>query len=138
VRLTTPDPAGRPEIDVGLLNHPDDLPRLRGGVRQARRLAETPPFADELTADLWPGPDVSDDDEVDEAIRAGLNVYQHPVGTCRMGPADDPGAVVDAAGRVHGVSGLAVVDASIMPRIPAANTNLPTLMLAEHLAPRYT
>lgn len=63
-----------------------------------------------------------------------MNTYRHAVGTCRMGPADDPLAVVDADGRVHGLSGLRVADASVMPTIPRANTNLPTLMLAEKLA----
>ena len=59
--------------------------------------------------------------------------YFHPVGTCKMGPATDPEAVVDQLGRVHGVEGLSVIDASIMPTIPRANTNLPTLMVAERI-----
>jgi choline dehydrogenase len=80
--------------------------------------------------ELWPGRTT----RVDDALREGLNVYQHPVGTCRMGPPDDPHAVVDPSGRVRGLEGLGVADASVMPAIPRANTHLPTLMLAERLA----
>jgi choline dehydrogenase len=69
------------------------------------------------------------------AVVAQLNTYHHPVGTCRMGQAADDSAVVDATGTVYGVSGLSVVGASIFPSIPSANTNVPTLMAAEHLAP---
>jgi len=72
--------------------------------------------------------------ELGRAILEQVNTYHHPVGTCRMGRDDDPYAVVDAAGAVRGVSGRSVIDAGIMPSIPSANTNLPTLMLAEHLS----
>ena len=60
--------------------------------------------------------------------------YHHPVGTCSMGPASDPAAVVDDCGRVHGIDGLRVADASVMPDVPSANTHIPTLMVAERLA----
>ena len=81
-----------------------------------------------------PGADATTDDELTAAVRAGCEIYQHPVGTCRMGAADDPDSVVDERGAVHGVRGLSVVDASIMPSIPAANTNVPTIMIAERCA----
>ena len=68
-----------------------------------------------------------------EDLRCNSVHYFHPVGTCKMGPASDPASVVDATGKVHGVGGLHVVDASIMPTVPRANTNLPTLMLAERI-----
>ena len=68
-----------------------------------------------------------------EELRRNSLHYFHPVGTCKMGPASDPEAVVDATGRIYGVEGLYVVDASIMPTVPRANTNLPTLMLAERI-----
>ncbi|MGC7098785.1 GMC family oxidoreductase [Amycolatopsis lurida] len=136
VRLVSGEPHAAPAIDVGLLTHADDLPRLRDGVRHARALAETEPLAGLLRTETWPGREVTTDAELDAAIRAGVGVYQHPVGTCRMGAADDPGAVVDTTGSVYGVRGLRVVDASTMPTIPAANTNLPTLALAEHQAAR--
>ena len=84
--------------------------------------------------ELMPGPAITDDIALAAAIRAGIGTYFHPVGTCCMGPDTNPMAVVDPQGRVHGIEGLSVVDASIMPTIPAANTNLPTIMLAERCA----
>ncbi len=129
IRLRSADPAVPPAIDLGLLRDPDDLARLVAGVREARRLATVPPFADHLRAAARPA-----EDDLEGSIRGGINVYQHPVGTCRMGPADDRLAVVGPTGRVRGCAGLTVIDASIMPTIPAANTNLPTLMIAERLA----
>jgi 5-(hydroxymethyl)furfural/furfural oxidase len=67
-------------------------------------------------------------------LTGNVTGFYHPAGTCRMGSAQDPLAVTDPAGRVHGMEGLRVVDASIMPAIPRANTNLPTIMLAEKIA----
>ena len=77
---------------------------------------------------------VEDDDALAEHIRENVAGMFHPVGTCRMGRADDPDAVVDAQGRVHGIGGLRVVDASIMPSLPRGNTNIPTIMVAEKIA----
>ena len=65
------------------------------------------------------------------AVRTQVRTYNHAAGTCRMGPVADPDAVVDGQGRVHGLDGLFVIDASIMPTIPAGNTNIPTVMVAE-------
>src|SRR6266542_2679966 len=105
------------------------------GVRVARQLARTGPLADLLGAERFPGATVAQEGPgLEEAVRASVDVYFHPVGTCRMGPADDPLAVVDARGRVHGLDGLWVVDASIMPTPPAAGTNLPTIKVAERCA----
>lgn len=126
-----------PRIDLGLLTHPDDLPRLYAGMCIAREIAATQPLADYLDDEQWPGQQVQSMDELAAAIRGTTNSfssYQHGVGTCRMGPSADPHAVVNGAGAVHGIDHLHVIDASIMPTIPAANTNLPTLMLAEKLA----
>lgn len=89
-----------------------------------------PPLADLLVEELAPGAAVPDD-ELEEAVRSAPFHYAHPVGTCRMGPASDAMAVVDPKGNVHGVEGLSVVDASIMPTVPRANTNLSTIMIAE-------
>jgi choline dehydrogenase len=135
LRLRSADPAAAPIIQLGLLDHPEDLAGLLTGVRIARRLARTSPLAGLLGEERSPGAAAADQSSaLAAAVLADVDTYYHPVGTCRMGPADDPGAVVDAHGRVHGIDGLWVVDASIMPTIPAANTNLATIMLAERCA----
>jgi len=135
LRLRATDPAAAPIIEVGLLTHPDDLASLAAGIRVARRLARTSPLADLLGEERFPGVAVAQEGPgLEEAVRAGVDVYFHPVGTCRMGRAGDPLAVVDAGGRVHGLDGLWVVDASIMPTTPAAGANLPTIMVAERCA----
>lgn len=83
-----------------------------------------------------PGPTVADDDldALAAWITKGVGTYHHPVGTCAMGHDPDAGAVVDARGAVHGIDDLYVADASIMPSIPTATTNIPTIMVAEHIA----
>jgi len=77
---------------------------------------------------------IEDDAALAEHIRQNVAGMFHPVGTCRMGTASDRNAVVDPAGRVHGVSGLRVIDASIMPTVPRGNTNIPTIMVAEKIS----
>jgi choline dehydrogenase len=91
-------------------------------VELARSVAAEVPLKALATGEVHPGTA-----PMAEAIRAGTSTYHHPVGTCRMGPFTDPRAVVDGEGRVHGAGSLRVVDASIMPSIRAANTNLPTI-----------
>ena len=104
-------------------------------VHLAWQLARTPPLSDLVVRELYPGPHVPDSPtDLEKAIRAEVETYHHPVGTCAMGPATHAEAVVDHRGNVHGVKGLSVIDASNMPTIPAANTNLPTIMLAERCA----
>jgi choline dehydrogenase-like flavoprotein len=106
-------------------------------MRELRRVASMPPF-DAIAgpgATLSPPPEIwLDDASLGEWLRANVWAYHHPVGACRMGPDPDSGAVVDPSGHVHGVAGPAVADASVMPDIPSANTNLPTIMVAERLA----
>ena len=106
-------------------------------VVEARRLSRQPPLA-ELVAgpEMSPGAGIPDSDEsgMGFAVRSLVDTYHHPVGTCRMGPDPSQGAVVDHRGQVYGVAGLTVADASVMPDIPAANTNLPVIMVAERLA----
>jgi choline dehydrogenase-like flavoprotein len=92
------------------------------------------PLSEHLGEPATRAAQATDENELTEALLAEVGSYQHPVGSCRMGRAEDPKAVVDAAGRVHGIDELLVIDASIMPEIPSANTNLPTMMLAEHLS----
>jgi choline dehydrogenase len=137
VRLRSADPAVPPRIDIAHLRHPEDMARMIEATRHARRLSRTPPLAGFVTgAELAPGPAISDDDTAGLArsIRARAGSYHHPVGTCAMGPSPSDGAVVTPRGAVHGISGLWVADASVMPAIPAANTNLPTIVIAERIA----
>jgi choline dehydrogenase len=131
VRLRSADPHDAPRIDLGLFTNAADMPRMLEAMRLARRVAGTEPLRGMLGDELMPGVGANDDDALAAAVRAGCEIYHHPVGTCRMGAADDPDAVVDVRGAVHGVRGLFVIDASIMPSIPAANTNVPTIMVAE-------
>jgi choline dehydrogenase len=136
LRLRSADPAEAPVIDPGYFTHPNDMPRMIEVLRAARQLSRTPPLSDWTVQELYPGPQVTDSADLEAAVLARLDTYHHPVGTCRMGPAKDAMAVVDARGNVHGVEDLSVIDASIMPTIPGANTNLPTIMLAERCAAR--
>jgi choline dehydrogenase len=131
--LTDADPSAPLRIDPGHLRDAADLPRFATGVRFARAIVEA--MAGRITG-VAPAtrPLLTDADPTD-AIVGQLNTYHHPVGTCRMGA--DPAAVVDARGRVNGLDGVRVIDASIFPAIPTANTNIPTLMAAEHLAPTF-
>lgn len=135
VWLRSIDPSAAPCIDLGYFSHPDDKPRMVEAIRMARQLARTPPLVDLVTQEVFPGQQVSDSPtDLERAIRAEVETYHHPVGTCAMGPATNTEAVVDHRGNVHGVECLSVIDASIMPTIPSANTNLPTIMVAERCA----
>ena len=132
--MRTADPFDPPLIDPGYLSHEDDITRMVQGMRLARGIAATRPLSDLLIAETWPGAAVQSNLDLSAAALHEVGPYEHPVGTCRMGPTPAHGAVVDASLKVHGLEGLYVVDASIMPEIPAANTNVPTIMVAEHWA----
>lgn len=134
VRTTNSDPFRAPEILFNYLGDPQDLADLRSGVHLLRKVLSQPALAPFAGAELFPGPAVRTDEEIDHWIRQTLETCYHPVGTCRMGAADDPGAVVDPECRVRGLEGLRVVDASIMPAIVSANTNASTIMIAEKAA----
>ena len=135
LRLRAADPAAPPVIEPGYLRDPRDVRRAVELVREARRLCRERPLADLIAGpELAPGPEARDDAALEAELRSRVETYHHPVSTCRMGPDPAGGAVVDARGRVHGVRDLVVADASIMPELPAANTNLPTIMVAERLA----
>ncbi|MFL5759168.1 MAG: GMC family oxidoreductase [Thermomicrobiales bacterium] len=136
VRLTSNDPFARPVIDHRYLSDPCGLDRdvLVDAVALARELANQPGLSDPLGEELSPGPSVA----TNEAIRAFVDIscvhYYHPVGTCKMGPASDSAAVIDARGAVHGLEGVFVADCSIMPVIPRANTNVPAVVVGEKIA----
>jgi choline dehydrogenase len=132
VSLRSPDPLDAPRLQPNYLAHPDDAAALLHGVRLVRAIAATPPLAGLQRKEVYPGAAVQDAAELLEWTRAYAMNGDHPVGTLRMG--HDALAVVDARLRVHGLRGLRVVDASIMPTIPRGNTNLPTIMIAERAA----
>ena len=133
VKLRSSDSADAPRIDPGYMTNPSDLSRMIEVVQEARRLCRQGPLA-KLIAGPELAPGAGDGSDLGAAIRSRVDTYHHPVGSCRMGLDPDAGAVVDAKGRVYGIDGLRVADASIMPDIPSANTNLPAIMLAERLA----
>ena len=137
VRLASNKPSDAPRIHLAHLTDADDLERMLDAVTEARRLAHSEPVA-AITAgtELSPGPAFPTDnrDALAEWVRTAVSTFHHPVGTCAMGPDPARGAVTDSHGSVHGIDGLTVADASIMPTIPNANTNLPTIMVAEHIA----
>ena len=129
IMATSPDPLARPAIKPNYLSaHTDEL-ALLGGTRHVRRIFAAPALKQHSEGEISPGPDLqSDADLLAYARRAGNTLY-HPVGTCRMG--EDPRAVVDSRLRVHGIQGLRVIDASVMPTITSGNTNTPTIMIAD-------
>ena len=138
LRLRSVDPGGAPEIDLGYFRDGADLSRLVECLRLVESASHSGPLPGVTRgARIAPPDDVLTDDAAVAAwIRATAMTYHHPVGTCAMGLDPDEGAVVDPDGRVFGVAGLSVVDASVMPAPPSANTNIPTIMIAEHLAAR--
>lgn len=135
LKLHSKNPSASPIIDLGYFTNPDDMPRMIEAISTARRLSKTPPLAGLITAELSPGPKIPDTGaKMKASVMEGVDTYHHPVGTCKMGLSTDKEAVVNWEGQVYGVKGLSVIDASIMPTIPAANTNLPTIMVAERCA----
>jgi choline dehydrogenase len=131
VRLRSADPRAKPRILTNSLSDPDDVRSLVAGVRLSRELAASKPMQGILGREIYPGPGVQDDTEIEDDLRRRTQLLYHPVGTCRTGGED---AVLDPELRVRGVDGLRVVDASIMPVIPGGNTNAPTIMVAEKAA----
>ncbi len=129
--LRSADPAALPLVDPNYLADGRDLKNLVEGMRIARELAATAPLAQELRGELLPGGAIRDDAAIADYIRSTVRTDWHPVGTCRMGRSDDPMSVVSETLDVHGVEGLKVIDASVMPNIVSANTNAPTMALAD-------
>ncbi|HEY6567033.1 MAG TPA: FAD-dependent oxidoreductase [Actinomycetota bacterium] len=129
-------PGDAPRIDHAYLSDEDghDLAALTEGVELARSFASSVAMRPFLGRELAPGPEARTPEALREAIRVGVIHYWHPVGTCAMGSDDDPAAVTDADGRVRGVEGLVVADASLMPATVRATTNLPTVVVGERIA----
>lgn len=134
VRLRSADPFEAPAMQPNYLSTELDRRMTVAAVKYARRLAATEPLAGLMKREFRPGPEVRSDDEILHFCREyGATIF-HPSGTAKMGPREDPMAVVDERLRVHGVSGLRVVDCSIMPTLVSGNTNVPVVMLAERAA----
>jgi len=129
------DPSGAPVIELGFGSVDEDVERLALGVRKAWRILRSPVFADNIEeVQLWTDSMVEDDQLLRKAVCNVMSPGWHAIGTNRMGPPDDPMSVVDQRCRVHGFTGLRVVDASVFPTMPGAPTNLTTIMLAERIA----
>ncbi|MGH7056628.1 MAG: GMC family oxidoreductase [Acetobacteraceae bacterium] len=134
VRARSADPADPPIVQPNYLENERDVEVLLSGLHTARQLLRSPQLAKFFDSETLPGSAVTTDDELlAYARRVGVSCY-HVNGTARMSPANDPSAVVDDALRVRGISGLRVVDASVMPDIPSANTCATTMMIAEKAA----
>jgi choline dehydrogenase len=131
VRLRSADPAVPPRIALPGLREPRDIYRLAEGYRLGIELANDPAMR-RLAHE--PAPSMPSAAELTGRVLAQAYALPHVVGTCRMGPSPADGDVVDAAGRVHGIGSLAVVDASIMPDAPAGFPHIVTIMIAEHMA----
>lgn len=129
VHVRNTDPAAPPAIGLAALDTPYDRAALRSGVRLVRSILDAAAFAPLAPACIEPGEGELDDAALDGFLRERLVSMLHPVGTCRMGT--DAGAVVDPRLRVHGIAGLRVIDASVMPTLPRGNTNAGTVMIAE-------
>ena len=134
VKLKSKDPRQHPEILFNYMQTEGDRQEMRAGIRLTREIFSQKAFDPYRGAELAPGPDVKTDAEIDAHIRKMGESAYHPSCTCKMGLPSDPMAVVDAGARVHGMEGLRVVDASIMPNVVSGNLNAPTIMMAEKLA----
>lgn len=134
VSLPSPLPADKPVIRFNYMSHPDDWAEFRRCIRLTREIFGQPAFAPFRGRELSPGASVVSDEDMDRFVREHAESAYHPCGTCRMGRADDPLAVVDPHCRVIGVQGLRVADSSIFPRITNGNLNAPSIMAGEKAA----
>ena len=135
LRLRSPDPYDQPEISYNYFSDPFDLQRMREGVRLSLKLAQHPELRSIIDERVNPtDPDVASDESLDDWMMREAVTYSHISCTCKMGPPTDPMAVVDQSGRVYGIDGLRVVDASIMPDCVRAPINPTVMMVGERVA----
>lgn len=134
--LTSADPEAQPALDFRYFTDPDgyDERTIVDGLKIAREVAATEPFKSWIKREVAPGPKVQSDEELSEYGRRAAHTVYHPAGTCRMGAADDDGAVVDPRLRVRGLKGLRVADASVFPTLPTPNPMVMVLALGERAA----
>ena len=130
VWLRSADPLSKPRIITNTLSEPDDLESLIAGMHLAREIAAQQPLREIVLEELKPGAQAVEREDLEADLRRRLMLIYHPVGTARMSDTHEH-AVVDSQLRVHGLEGLRVIDASVMPSIPGGNTNAPTIMIAE-------
>ncbi|MHB8242710.1 MAG: GMC family oxidoreductase [Solirubrobacteraceae bacterium] len=133
VWLRSSDPTAKPHILTNSLSEPEDVESMVAGMRLAREIAAQPALSEITVSELKPGAGAVEREELEADLRRRLMLIYHPVGTARMSDTH-PEAVVDSQLRVHGLEGLRVIDASIMPTIVGGNTNAPTIMIAERAA----
>jgi choline dehydrogenase-like flavoprotein len=133
LKLASRDPGDAPLIDANYLGTGRDTRRMLEGVKLGRAIARDPVFAPFIAQELAPGDAVADDDTLAQVIAANVAIYGHPTSTVPMGGSGDPWAVADSVGAVKGVSGLRVIDASIIPAVPSSTTNVTVIMLAERI-----
>ena len=134
ITLRNADPASPPRILANYLKDPRDRDLLRKGIRIVREIVNQPSFKPYCGDEMYPGVGSQSDDDLDTCIEEKLNTQWHLSGTARMGSSNNREAVVDAHGKVHGLSRIRIVDASIMPAATNGNTNSPTIMIAEKLS----
>ena len=134
VRLRSRDPKDSVDIDPGYWRDPKDIPHSIAGVRLAREIMAQEAFKPFIAREAYPGPDAQSDEAIKEYAYAHAKTDYHPVGTCKMGAAEDDLAVVTPDLRVKSVEGLRICDSSVMPFVPSCNTNAPTIMIAERAA----
>jgi len=134
VKLASTNPADKAKVETGYLRDERDLETIREGLKLGRKIAASPAFDQYRGQEVYPGAHVQSDADLDAYIRGSIHTSNALVGTCRMGVSSDSDAVVDEELKVHGVSGLRVVDASVMPRIPGGQTGSSTFMVAEKAA----
>ncbi|WP_252869799.1 GMC family oxidoreductase [Brucella pituitosa] len=132
IKLRSSDPMDRPRIKANYLQTEFDIRTMINAIRMTRDVIKQKAFDKYRGKELAPGPAVETDAELTKWLRANAMTTFHPVGTCKMG--NDPMAVVDAQLKVHGIQGLRVADASIMPIISSGNTNAPAIMIGERAA----
>jgi len=132
IHITSADARQPPAINFNFLSAPPDAELTVRAIRIARSIMTAPAMAPLRLTEVAPGPGRTTNDEILDWVKGAAETTYHPVGTCKMG--SDPMAVVDARLRVHGIEGLRVADASIMPTLMSGNTNAPSIMIGEKVA----
>jgi len=134
IHVRSTDPRVHPSILFNYMSHEQDWREFRDGIRITREIFGQPALAPYTGREISPGSQLRTDAEIDAFVREHAETAYHPSCSNKMGSAADPMAVVDGHGRVHGMEGLRIIDASIMPQVVTGNLNAPTIMMAEKLA----